>query len=590
MYTTWVNLLLASGATHSTTAVDKALNSTIHTVHASFQSVSQWDLLQKDLADTMRDIMRPVYDWCIDETLVPASIPPLAAPTPPPFAFWNAEAHSSSALLPSLTPEPPPASFAPLLPKRVPLPIPASRPQPSVVISGWGRWRFASPTTPPTSSISSANIHPSTSTHDSRLGPVAMPHVASSSSRFIGPRLPSSPIDSFNGTELPVPGYTCSPGDRPPKPRYIWTRRPQCPFNSGNLPGFIVCPMPVGLSEYKFIFLDPPGDPRDPIVDLGPALDSIPLHFESLLIPYHRPLQHTTSFCDSIWLKVGGVALTLVFIYVLYLGLSIVTGYNSGNSSINEPTETIPPQCPPRRRAPARTIEPQANATDIDATRISYFDTMKGTVNGFFSGVAFIIIFPCRSVAQITSSCLTEITRVFLELWNLLARIVKSLFARVINTIISLWKSARKVVHWVFVTTSRPVLGAYALTGNIVKGLFKMIKDVFAYMAKPRLPPRRVDEQPTSPIVQHTPPSVTQRQVTQQAARMSTTNSANAQTTDQPEPRPSTSRSSNVHPSLPPGVADAIRAGNAPPLVRRAGGRRVNMARPVRATASASGS
>lgn len=350
MYTPWVNLLLASGAAHSTTAVDKALSSTVHTVNSSVQTIhtiaqttSQWDILRKDLADTMRDILRPVYDWCIDDTLVSSSV--LTSPSPPPTfspsTFWNVQTRSSSAPSASSFPEPlPTSSAAPLrkrapLPKRVPLPTPHSRPQPNAVVGGSGSWLIAPPTaTPPSSSTRSANIHTPTSTHNPRLGPVAMPRVAYSpphphpsppcaSNFFIGPRLPTSPIGSFNGTELPVPGYTCSPDDRPPKPRYIWTRRPRCPFDNGDLPEHIVCPMPVSSSEHKSIFLDPPGDPRDPIIDLGPALDSIPLYFESILAQERwplQPVQRTMPIHDSTWFRAVAVALTFLFVYVLYLG------------------------------------------------------------------------------------------------------------------------------------------------------------------------------------------------------------------------------------------------------------------------------
>ncbi|KAG6877414.1 hypothetical protein C0993_007657 [Termitomyces sp. T159_Od127] len=605
MYTPWINLLLASGATHSTTAVDKALNTTIYAVTASAQTVhitaahtmSQWGFLHQDLADTMRDILRPIYDWCIDDTLLPSSIhiSPFAAPTPPPSVFWNAEVRSSSVPSPLSIPKPLFNSSAAPLPKRVPSPTPASRPQPTVVINGWGRWRIAPPTATHVPLDSPADIFTPTSTHP-RLGPVAMPRVASyqppqsfsCQNIFIGPRLPTSPIGSFNGTELPVPGHTCSPDDRPPKPRYIWTGRPKCPFNSGDLSKYIVCPIPVGLSEHKSIFLDPPGDPRDPVIDLALVLDSIPLYFESIVVPNDWSFpshQRTTSFRDSIWFKLCGAAFTSVFTYVLYLGLPVTTGHKSAIVNADEPIETIPPQCPSRRRlAATRTIEPQVSASDVNATRVGYFDTVVRTVDGYFF----------------------EITHIVLVLGNLLVRMAKNL-AGAISLFLSLWQSARKVVQRVFVATSRVVLCTYGLARNIVKGSSQMGKDVFTYITT-----RQVSERPTSPIARVTSPTITRRRPARQSASptvqstsrsppapgsssfdtriqiLPTTNSVNAQTTEQPEP--STSRSSDGLRSLPRGVADAIRAGNAPSLVRRAGKRRVNMARPLRTGASASSS
>ncbi|KAG6872155.1 hypothetical protein C0995_012473 [Termitomyces sp. Mi166 len=145
-------------------------------------------------------------------------------------------------------------------------------------------------------------------------------------STFIRPRLSPSPFRPFNGAQrLQVPHHT-SPEDRPLKARLIWTRRPQCPFNTGNLPPHVVCPSPVDVLDKKSLFLDPAAGPRDPIIDLGPGLDMIPIYLDLAVAPSlqyddrvmarRRPLEQTTSFRDSIWFKIGRAALPILVIYV----------------------------------------------------------------------------------------------------------------------------------------------------------------------------------------------------------------------------------------------------------------------------------
>ncbi|KAG6872161.1 hypothetical protein C0995_012479 [Termitomyces sp. Mi166 len=393
-----------------------------------------------------------------------------------------------------------------------------------------------------------------------------------------GPRLPTSPIGSFNGTELPVPGPTCSPEDRPRKPRSIWTRRPQCPFNIGNLPPHVACPFPVGLSEHKSIFLDPPADPREPIIDLGPTLDMIPLYFESVVVPDRRanqPLQRATtaseSFYDSIWFKAGSVVLTILFVYALYLGPPegferadvfdiaidvVVAEYNAASAKVKEIIETFPPLFAPDDGAAAteQTFSTQATAPAVVVVRVNYWDIIKDIVTGFFVGIAHVVV------------------NFVLSIIGVVVKMVKNIVVGVIG----LRNAVRNAVKWFFAVTSRLVISTYVTVRNIIKDFFKMVK---AIMSLPRFPPRRPAAQPKSPIVQFTSPSARTRPPREPAT--------NIQTTQQLEAEPSTPRSPTRPRTLPRGIADAIRAGNAASSqVRRAGGRRVNMARPVRTTAS----
>ncbi|KAH0579907.1 hypothetical protein H2248_002731 [Termitomyces sp. 'cryptogamus'] len=617
MHTHWINLLLASGPAHSTTAVDKAVNATVTTVHTTTaHAVSQWDILRKDLGDAVHVALRPVYEWCIDDTLVPSSVPvpPFAAPTPPPSAFWEAAVVARPSSSPSsYLPESLPTS-AVRFPRRIPFPTPASRLPPNAVVSGWGKWRISPPTATPS---------PTTSpTTDSRLGSVATPRVANSHSPvhsfmsdsvaprlptcrigsfngtevpipglmcslhdrprtrrrsdsvlisprlpispfndtkipihrpktrrsvesvLIGPRLPTSLIGSFNGTELPVPGHTCSPDDRPPQPRLIWTTRPRCPFNIGNLPAHVACPIPIRLSDQQSIFLDPPTDPRDPIIDLGPILDLIPLYLESVIVPrqhLHTSQRATTSsasFYDSIWFQVGGAVLTFLFAYALYIGLPVITRHDAANIEVSEITGS--------RRAVAQTISPQIKAPVVDAALVSYFDIVKGMVHGLFAEISRVI----------TRSC------------SFITKFVTMRLAGVIGLIISLRSFVRRVIKIVFEIVLYSGIVIYVIVRNIVRGSFKMTKGVFAYSDS------RVAEHPVSPVELSTGPS--NRPVT------------NSEIQQQPEAGPSTSRSPRLR-SLPSGVAASIRVGNAATSqVRRAGGRRVNMARPVRTASSSS--
>ncbi|KAG6861123.1 hypothetical protein C0995_003575, partial [Termitomyces sp. Mi166 len=145
MHTPWINALLASGAAYSMLALDNALNSTAHAVNATVyiaqattaHAVGRWDVFRQDFSDAVRVALQPVYEWCIDDSLVSpsVSVPSFASPTSPPSAFWSAEAAAE----PSPTPSPsyiseslPSSSSAPLL-KRVPLPTPASRLEPNAV-------------------------------------------------------------------------------------------------------------------------------------------------------------------------------------------------------------------------------------------------------------------------------------------------------------------------------------------------------------------------------------------------------------------------------------------------------------------------
>ncbi|KAG6872331.1 hypothetical protein C0995_010752 [Termitomyces sp. Mi166 len=434
--------------------------------------------------------------------------------------------------------------------------------------------------------------------------PMCTPNDRPSKPRHVfvptGPRLPTSPIGSFNGTELPVPGPTCSPEDRPRKPRLMWTRRPQCPFNIGNLPPHVACPFPVGLSEHKSIFLDPPADPREPIIDLGPTLDMIPLYLESVVVPDRRviqPLQRaptaSESFYDSIWFKAGSVVLTILFVYALYLGPPggferadvfdiavdvVVAEYNAASAKVKEIIETFPPLFAPDDGAAAeQTPSTQTTVPTVDVVRVSYWDIVKGTVTGFFAGIARVVATSSLSVIDTIISLFVGIIHVVVCLLNSLTKAIKSIVVSILVLFINLWNAVRNAVKWFFVATSRVVIGAYVAVRNILKGSFKMMKNV---MSLPRLSPRRVAEQPISPVVQPTSPSA-------QAQAQPATNSANVQTVQQPEAMPSNSERSARLRSLSSSVANAIRAGNAAPSqVRRAGGRRINSARPVRATGS----
>ncbi|KAG5350003.1 hypothetical protein C0989_000761 [Termitomyces sp. Mn162] len=640
MHTHWISLLLASGPAHLTTAVDKAVNATVTTVHTTAHAVSQWDILRKDLGDAMHVVLRPVYEWCIDDTFVPSSVsvPPFAAPTPPPSAFWEASVVARPSSSPSsYLPESLPTS-AVRFPKRIPFPTRASRLPPNAVVSGWGKWRISPPT---------ATSAPTTSpTTDSRLGSVATPRVANSHSPLhsfmsdsvaprlptcpmgsfngtevpipglvcslhdrprtrrrsdsvlisprlpishfndtkipihrprtrrsvgsvlIGPRLPTSPIGSFNGTELPVPGHTCSPDDRPPQPRLIRATRPRCPFNVGNLPAHVACPIPIRLSDQQLIFLDPPTDPRDPIIDLGPILDLIPLYLESVIVPrqhLHTSQRTTTSAPsshDTILLKVGAVTLTFLFVYALYLGPSgegfervdlfnmtvdvIVAGCRVAGAKVNEIIATFPPLFTPDDMVAAEpTLTPQADVSVVDVTRVSYFNAVSEILYGFFTETASVVTSSCFCVIKSITACL----------------------AGVIGLIRTFVRRAIKLVFEVLLYTA---IGIYVIVRNIVRASLKMAKGGFTYSDS------RVAEHSTSPVVWSSIPS---------AQDEPATNSANVQTVQQP----STSRSPPRLRCLPSGVASTIRAGNAAPSqIRRAGGRRVNMARPVRAAASSS--
>ncbi|KAG6916544.1 hypothetical protein DXG01_006427 [Tephrocybe rancida] len=142
---------------------------------------------------------------------------------------------------------------------------------------------------------------------------------------FVGPRLPMSPIGTYNGTEIPTNHlFLCLRSHRPVHVRYKLAASPRrfgLASSSGRaLPAYVSNPASIHTPFSLFLVKEEEEELQDPEIDLGPilALAAAPrVKSTSTRIKCEcQGEQHK----EPLWQKVLSIGFTTLFVVALYFG------------------------------------------------------------------------------------------------------------------------------------------------------------------------------------------------------------------------------------------------------------------------------